>query len=227
MLTSSNRIIPLLATLLLVACQSVSEPPVEAQVEVATTPVIESPSLQAPPEEEAVEPDRVEPEQVDYNQQFYLQAIAALKSGDTESALELLTRLSREAPEKPRLFTNIGLAYFSNEQADRAEQAFRQALKLDPNDAISHNHLGILKRRKGLFQEALIQYQRAIEIDYSYASAHLNLGILFDLYLQDLEKALQQYQEYQLLSGEENTQVSGWIVDIERRLKKADSQSQG
>jgi len=207
----------LLATLLLVACQSVSEPPVEAQ---ATLPVVESPAPQ--PEVEVIEP-----EPIDYYQQAYEQAIAALKSGDTASALKLLQRLSREVPEKPRLFTNLGLAYFSLQQTDLAEQAFRQAIKLNPDDAVAYNHLGILQRHKGRFQEALNQYQRAIEIDADYAPAHLNLGILFDLYLQDLEKALQQYQKYQVLNNEDNPQVSGWIVDIERRLKKADSQSQG
>jgi len=225
--TRASRIIPLLATLLLVACQSVSEPPVETEAEIATPPVIESSSLREPPEAEVVEPEPIEPEPVDYNQQSYQQAIAALKSGNTEGALELLTRLSQEAPDKPRMFTNLGLAYFSLQQADLAEQAFQQAVKRNPNDAVAYNHLGILQRQKGRFHDALLQYQRAIEIDASYAHAYLNLGILFDLYFQDLEKALQQYQKYQALNHEENIQVSGWIVDIERRLKKAASQSQG
>jgi len=219
---SSSPVILLLLTMLLAACQSVPEPVVEVQQPaVVTTTMIESPLAQPEPEAKA------EAEPIDYNQQAYQQAIAALKSGDTEGALILLTRLSHEAPDKPRLFTNLGLAYFSLQQADLAEQAFQQAVRRDPNDAVAYNHLGILQRHNGRFQEALTQYQRAIEIDDSYAPAYLNLGILFDLYLQDLEKALQQYQKYQVLNSEDNPQVGGWIVDIERRLKKADSQSQG
>ena len=218
-----NSPVILLLTMLLAACQSVPEPVIEAQQpEVATIDAIESPPP-AQPEPEL----KAEAEPIDYNQQTYEEAIAALKSGDTEDALELLTRVSREAPDKPRLFTNLGLAYFSLQQAELAEQAFQQAVTRDPNDAVAYNHLGILQRHNGRFQEALIQYQRAIEIDDSYAPAYLNLGILFDLYLQDLEKALQQYQKYQVLSSEDNPQVGGWIVDIERRLKKADAQSQG
>jgi len=227
MLKFSNPVIPLLATLLLVACQSVPEQPVEAQqAEVVATPVIDS-TAQAQPEAEVVEAEVVEAEPIDYNQQAYQQAITALKSGNTEGALEILTDLSREAPDKPRIFTNLGLAYFGLQQPDLAEQAFQQAVTRDPDDAVAYNHLGILRRHKGRFQEALIQYQRAIEIDDNYAPAHLNLGILFDLYLQDLEKALQQYQKYQVLSSEDNPQVNGWIVDIERRLKAANAQSQG
>ena len=159
--------------------------------------------------------------------QFYEQALEALKAGDSETARALLTTLSEDAPDKPRLFTNLGLAYFQQQQPELAEQAFLQAIERDPDDAVAHNHLGILQRRQGRFQEALVQYQRAIEIDSGYARAHLNLGILFDLYLQDLEKALQQYQTYRSLAAGENDRVDGWIVDIERRLKSTDSKSQG
>ena len=89
------------------------------------------------------------------------------------------------------------------------------------------NHIGILERRKGNFENALQAYQRAIEIDAKYARVHLNLGILFDLYLQDLEKALQHYRLYQTLTNDENEQVAGWIVDIERRLQTDGKQTQG
>lgn len=217
----SKFIMLMLVTLLTAACQSAPVAIVdEQQPDVAALPAIDSP---ATPEPEA----ETETEAIDYNQQFYEQAIGALKNGDTELAIELLTQLTQDAPDKPRLFTNLGLAYFRMQQADAAEQAFQQAVAHDPDDAVAHNHLGILQRHKGRFQEALTQYQRAIEIDDSYASAHLNLGILFDLYLQDLEKALQQYQKYQVLSSGENASVSGWIIDIERRLKAANKQSQG
>lgn len=220
-MSKSSSPVILLLTMLLAACQSGPEPVVEVQQpEVATTAVTESPPPAQP------EPE-VEAEPIDRNQKAYQEAIAALKSGDTEGALIVLTRLSHEAPDKPRLFTNLGLAYFSLQQTDLAEQAFQQAVTRDPNDAVAYNHLGILQRHNGHFQEALTQYQRAIDIDDNYAPAYLNLGILFDLYLQDLEKALQHYQKYQVLNSEDNPQVGGWIVDIERRLKKADSQSQG
>ena len=206
----------LLTVAMLAGCQAAPQP--------APAPQVESAPAQASAEAQTVAPP---PQPIDYNQQFYEQALAALKAGDSEAALALLTALSEDAPDKPRLFTNLGLAYLHQQQFELAEQAFLQAIEHDPEDAVAHNHLGILQRRQGHFQEALAQYQRAIEIDSGYARAHLNLGILFDLYLQDLEKALQQYQTYRSLTAGENNRVDGWIVDIERRLKSADSKSQG
>ena len=220
----SSHIITLLLLALLSACQSLptpeSEAVSEAEVSANTNAEIAAEAV------DEIEP-QVEPEPIDFAQQDYLLAIAALKNGDTTQALELLLSLSREAPDKPDVFTNLGLTYFQLQQSELAEQAFAQALDRNADDAIAHNHLGILKRRKGQFQDALLEYQRAIEIDADYARAHLNLGILFDLYLQDLEKALQQYRIYLDLTSEENAQVAGWIVDIERRLKSTTGQKQG
>jgi len=161
------------------------------------------------------------PAPVDYNQQFYEQAVSALKQGDTELAIDLLQTVSRDAPDKPFVFTNLGLAHFQLQHYDLALTAFQQAVERDPRDAVAWNHLGILQRRQGQFDAARESYQRALDIDSNYALAHLNLGILFDIYLQQLEPALRHYQRYQALLGKENETVAGWIVDLERRLKSA------
>ena len=222
---SSSHLIALLLAALLSACQSLPEPAPEVMPEsAAEVKPVSAGNATTLAVEPVAEP---EPVPVDLDQQAYEQAIAALKNGAVDKALKLLTRLSQDAPDKPRLFTNLGLAHFQLQQAELAEQAFQQAIVRDPDDAVAHNHLGILQRRQGLFQDALQEYQRAIKIDSKYAHAHLNLGILFDLYLQDLEKALQQYRKYQKLTTEENTQVAGWIIDIERRLKSTTTQKKG
>jgi Flp pilus assembly protein TadD len=225
----SSQIIALLLTALLSACQSVSVPTAEVISTPQATPAAaletaSSDKATTSADEPITEP---EPEPMDLNQQAYEQAIAALKTGATEQALTLLTRLSLDAPDKPRLFTNLGLTHFRLHQAELAEQAFQQAIARNPDDAVAHNHLGIIQRQQGRVQDALLEYRRAHEIDSRYARAHLNLGILFDLYLQDLEKALQQYRKYLDLTSEENAQVAGWIVDIERRLKSTATQKQG
>jgi Flp pilus assembly protein TadD len=214
---SSSQVTALLLAALLSACQSLPEPAPEVQP-------VSAGNATTSAAEPITEP---EPVPVDLDQLAYEEAVTALKNGAVDKALKLLTRLSQDAPDKSRLFTNLGLAHFQLQQGELAEQAFQQAITRDPDDAVAHNHLGIIQRQRGRFQDALLEYQRAIEIDSKYARAHLNLGILFDLYLQDLEKALQQYRKYLDLSSEENAQVAGWIIDIERRLKSTTTQKQG
>ncbi len=212
-----SKALPLLIGLLLMAaCSSTPGP------QPAPEPVVAAP---AEPAGASTAETIAEPEPTDLNQLAYDEAITSLKQGNVEQALDLLLEVSREAPDKPYIFTNLGLAYLKLQQLDEAEKAFRQALEQNDRDAVAHNHLGILQRQKGEFAEALERYRRAIEIDDDYAQAHLNLGILYDLYLQDLEKALRQYETYLSLISEENSQVSGWITDIQRQLKSAGAQS--
>ena len=213
------KLLALLFASLIVACGSVPEPAPAPAPEPA--PVAEQAAAEPEPAAEQ------EPEPVDFNQQFYAEAVSALKKGDTGAAIELLLQVSAEAPDKPYVFTNLGLAYFKTDQLELAEQAFQQAIARNSRDAVAHNHLGILQRQKGQFDQARESYERAISIDRGYALAHLNLGILFDIYLQDLGQALRHYQQYQSLAREENSQVAGWILDIERQLKAAPTGSQG
>lgn len=164
---------------------------------------------------------------IDVNQKNYEAGLAALKAGEIPFAIDLLEQVSISAPELGHVFTNLGLAYFKQKNHDKAELAFRQAIKLNSNDAIAYNHLGIIKRLQGEFDSARKTYQKAIQIDNKYASAHLNLGILYDIYLQDLEKALQQYKKYQALTSAESNSVGKWIVDIQRQLKTVKTGTRG
>ena len=163
----------------------------------------------------------------DVDQQNYEAGLDAIKAGETGFAIALLEQVSISAPQKEHVFTNLGLAYFKQEDYDKAERAFQQAIRLNPDDAIAYNHLGIIKRLRGEFDAARLTYQKAIQIDGQYAGAYLNLGILYDIYLQDLELALQQYEKYQALTRGENHSVDKWIVDIQRQLKTARAGNQG
>jgi tetratricopeptide (TPR) repeat protein len=220
----NSRTILALTMLLLAACQSAPETSPAPEPTVEPAPVTGAAGVDPKTESLATEPA---PEPIDFYQQFYTEAIASLKNGNTDRALELLVQVSTDAPDKPYIFTNLGLAYFKLQKLDLAEQAFQEAINRNNKDSVAYTHLGILQRYKGQFEEARNQYQRAIRIDSDYALAHLNLGILFDLYLQDLKLALQHYQKYQALIIEEDSQVAGWITDIQRRLKTATATAQG
>ena len=59
----------------------------------------------------------------------------------------------------------------------------RRRWTLAPANAVAGNELGIVERKLGKFAEAEAAYQRAIAAEPNYAPAHLNLGVLYDLYL--------------------------------------------
>jgi tetratricopeptide (TPR) repeat protein len=153
--------------------------------------------------------------------QEYDRAIAAMKSGNIPQAKNILSNLTQSYPDLAGPYVNLGIIHFRADEIDQAEEAFKQALKVNPESAVSLNHLGIINRGKGNFVEARSNYEKALEIDPSYAYAHLNYGILLDLYLGELENALQHYQKFQELAPDQDKEVTKWIVDLERRIKRA------
>ena len=88
---------------------------------------------------------------------------------------------------------------------------------LDPDHPAALNQLGLLHRKNGNFLEAEATYLKAVTVSPDYALAHYNLGILYELYLQRLESALEHFEAYQALVGEDK-QVDKWIADLKRRL---------
>ena len=146
------------------------------------------------------------------------QADESLKAGKIDLAIEQLTALLKADPSVRQTYTRLGLSYLRKEDNKQAKQAFIHAIEQDKNDAIAYNHLAVIQRQEGLFQQALDNYKKAINADLDYANAYLNLGILYDIYLQEFSKAQAQYVIYQRLTDSINENVDKWLLDIRRRI---------
>jgi len=148
----------------------------------------------------------------------YERAILAMASGAvTEAELEL-EHLVLEYPRYSGPYVNLAILYRDGGHLDEAVAVLNRALALSPNHPAANNQLGMALRARGEFAAAEAAYLRAIAADPEYALAHYNLGILLDLYLLRPADALQQYERYQDLRSEPDSQVAGWIIDLRRRL---------
>lgn len=150
-------------------------------------------------------------------QRAYDQALAQMKAGNYKDAEQRLLALTRQAPELSGPYANLGLLYQRAGRNVEAIAALERAIAINPRRAVYYNELGILFRREGKFDMAGKQYRKALNVDPDYASAHLNLAILHDLYLQEPKEALPHYQRYQALVPAEAETVKKWIIDLERR----------
>ncbi|NNE63965.1 MAG: tetratricopeptide repeat protein [Gammaproteobacteria bacterium] len=209
MIAATKLFVGCILVLGLLSCQVTPEPPPAPEPEAAPQPLTDVEPLQS-------EPVTLQPP-VDSSRLDYQAALQQLKLGE-DAAIAQLEKLSQETPGLEYIFSNLGIAYFNQNQYEQAEVAFERAISLNKDDAVAYNHMGILTRMRGEFQKSRQHYERAISIDDEYAAAQLNLGILFDIYIQDIKQALTQYRKYQTLTNNENKTVAGWIVDIERRL---------
>ena len=154
-------------------------------------------------------------------------ALKAMVAGNDKEAERLLGQLIVKYPELSGPNANLGIVYLRTGRLADAERVVTQAIKQNPSNAMYYNLLGIINRTAGKFVDARKAYDSALQIDGNYAYAHLNIAILYDLYLNDANKALQHYQRYQALTPKEDPQVTKWIVDLQQRMKKPERRPNG
>jgi tetratricopeptide (TPR) repeat protein len=151
---------------------------------------------------------------------LYEQAVASMAAGDTVDAELRFQEFLLGYPDYPGAHINLAIIFAGRGDDEVAEASLTDALILDPEHPVALNQLGMLLRRQGRFLEAESAYLKAVTASPDYALAHYNLGVLNDLYLQRLDAALQHYERYQEVAGEDE-QVGKWIVDLERRIAAA------
>ena len=150
----------------------------------------------------------------------YNKAVNAMKNGRNDAAIAQFSAITKTHPNLAGAFINLGLLHLSKARYEDAEKNLLQATTIKPNDAVAQTHLGLTYRHLGKFKEAQAAYDIALKSDPKYPMAHLNAGILYDIYLSDLSRALNHYQQYQALTNGKDKTVDKWIVDLQRRVKK-------
>ena len=76
----------------------------------------------------------------------------------------------------PSLFYNLGAAYVATGNVAAAEDAYRQAIQIDPGFAEAHTNLGNIFFKSGRYEEARQAYGDAIQADSSALNARAALG---------------------------------------------------
>jgi len=141
----------------------------------------------------------------------------ALRSGRVDEAERAYRALAQANPELGGPHANLGVIYRQAGKVNESVSELEQAVKLSPSQPIYLNQLGIAYRQQGQFAKSRDAYQRALALDPGYAAAALNLGILYDLYLGDTARALEQYGRYLALVPNGDATVTKWVADLKNR----------
>lgn len=160
-------------------------------------------------------------------QRRFDQARQALLANQVAEAEQGFTALAQSHPQLPGPYANLGLIYRRAQRLDESVAALERAVELNPQQSQLQQQLGISYRMAGQFEKARLAYERAITLEPKAAEPYLNLGILHDLYLNDAPRALQLYQQYLSLSGQQkqnnqdNEVVRKWVAELQNRLNKS------
>ena len=83
--------------------------------------------------------------------------------GRTEDSLKALRRAKELDPLSPIINTQVGYPYFCARQYDAAIIEFKKALELEPNFAPALNYLARSYELKGMVDEAMLTFHKAVE----------------------------------------------------------------
>jgi tetratricopeptide (TPR) repeat protein len=162
----------------------------------------------------AVVPEKpVDPEA----QRAFDNARSALRAGRTADAERGFRDVAARYPDLGGAHANLGLILRNAGKHDESVAALERAIKASPRQPVFFNQLGVSYRHKGQFAKAREAYESALALDPNYADAHLNLGVLLDLYLGDNALALVHYERYLALSPAGDAAVGKWVADLKTR----------
>ncbi|MEJ2515264.1 MAG: tetratricopeptide repeat protein [Gammaproteobacteria bacterium] len=145
-------------------------------------------------------------------------AIRDLEAGQYTRGITLLESVVARAPEATAAHINLGMAYSRTDRLEEAEASLDRALALSPSHPVVLNELGMVYRKTGRFEQARQSYEAALAVYPDFHFARRNLAVLCDMYLGDMQCALENYERYgEAVPGDEEAAM--WTADLRNRME--------
>lgn len=150
--------------------------------------------------------------------QLYKNAIMALNSNELDKAEQLFIAMSERQPHIAGSWANLALISIKKADLPQAEIYAKTALVKNPKMPQALNLSGYLAQKNGEINKAKSYYLQAIRHKSNYALAHYNLALLFDVYLQDIAKAIEHYQLYLAYSKQKDLDTENWLEGLKATM---------
>ena len=128
---------------------------------------------------------------------YYDLGMSALSAKNYSEAIANFFIATQKAPNEPKVWNSLGIAYMEVFEYEKAESAFRKALEVDKKFTEARLNLGVMYFRKKDYENALREIRTALA-DESFPHKHIAFYYLArvykaidnqNLYLENLRKA--------------------------------------
>lgn len=150
--------------------------------------------------------------------QIYKNAIVALNNNELAKAEKLFISMSERQPNIAGSWANLALISIKQDNLAQAEVYAKTALEKNPNMPQALNLSGYLAQKKGAINIAKSYYLQAISHKSDYALAHYNLALVYDVYLQDIAKAIEHYQFYLAYNKQQDENTENWLEGLQATM---------
>ncbi|MEE9584489.1 MAG: tetratricopeptide repeat protein [Candidatus Brocadiales bacterium] len=143
--------------------------------------------------------------------------------GNYTAAIEVYTSATDIEAENVNLYLSLGKCFIKTSEYDNAISIYEKVVKMlgkhGPKKQMrqTYNNLGWLYTQKRRYNEAELAYLRAIKADPDYANSYYNLGLLYDLHLDDEIGAIEAFEKYMELGGDRSNSIRKRLKEIRER----------
>lgn len=145
----------------------------------------------------------------------------SLKAGQTDEAQKYFRMLEDDmgaSPGDAAMNYNMGVFLYKTGYNLKALERFNKAVELDPK------HLPTLLAKAqslvklGRYEEGLDAYKLVSELNPADPLPYRNMGIIYELYMEDFKSALEKYRAYLSMGPPSGDEVKAWADVVEARL---------
>jgi tetratricopeptide (TPR) repeat protein len=147
----------------------------------------------------------------------YIDAKRALKQKNYRHAEQLFKTLTEEDKNLSGPWIGLGDVAVEQKQYEQAVAHCVKAIELNSKNVNAYMRLAKTQRLQGNFLHAQNTYAKALALWPDFPEAHLNLAVLYDIYLNHPLRAQKHMEAYQFLTNGENKEVAKWLAEIQQR----------
>jgi tetratricopeptide (TPR) repeat protein len=151
---------------------------------------------------------------------YYNLGITYIALEQYEKALAAVQRSIELLPENSALYTTLGKIYMAQAETDKALEWFNKAIELKP-EAQTYFDIGAAFYNSNQKQEAIANFEKAVEIDPKFSPAYYFLGILH-FGLEEFDKAVEALNKY--IELEPNAPNINEVRDIIKQIESIKNQ---
>lgn len=147
----------------------------------------------------------------------YIDARRTYQSKKYDFADQLLTELIENEPKLSGPWVMRGDIAADQNNLPAAINHYAKAVEINSINFNAYLRLAKAQRQQGHFKHAQNTYAKALALWPDGPELHMNLGILYDIYLNNPQQAQAHMEAYQLLSKKSTQETQSWLAEVKTR----------